>query len=45
MLKRLYLFTIIERPVESLIGIAILSAGVVIYYFDIPQQCLSLTVF
>ena len=30
-------FTIIERPVESLIGIGILSVGIVIYYFDKPQ--------
>ena len=30
-------FTLIERPAESLIGIGILSVGVVIYYFDKPQ--------
>lgn len=30
-------FTIIERPLESLIGIGIISAGAVIYYFDSPQ--------
>ncbi len=31
------IFTIIERPAESLIGIGILSVGIVIYYFDKPQ--------
>ena len=31
------IFTIIERPVESLIGIGILSIGVVIYFFDTPH--------
>ena len=31
------IFTIIERPVESLIGIVILLIGVVIYFFDTPQ--------
>jgi APA family basic amino acid/polyamine antiporter len=30
-------FTVIERPVESLIGIAIILAGGVVYYFDKPQ--------
>ena len=30
-------FTIIERPVESLIGIGIILAGAVIYYFDSPH--------
>jgi basic amino acid/polyamine antiporter, APA family len=32
------IFTIIERPFESLIGIGILLIGVVIYFFDTPQQ-------
>ena len=31
------IFTIIERPLESLIGIGIILAGAVIYYFDSPQ--------
>jgi len=31
------IFTIIERPVESLIGIGIILAGAVIYYFDSPH--------
>jgi APA family basic amino acid/polyamine antiporter len=31
------LFTIIERPLESLIGTGIILAGAVIYYFDRPQ--------
>jgi APA family basic amino acid/polyamine antiporter len=30
-------FTIIERPLESLIGIGIILAGAIIYYFDSPQ--------
>jgi len=30
------IFTMIDRPVESLIGLGILSAGAVIYYFDTP---------
>lgn len=30
------IFTMIERPKESLIGIGILMVGVVIYYFDTP---------
>jgi APA family basic amino acid/polyamine antiporter len=30
-------FTIIERPIESLIGIGIILAGAIIYYFDSPQ--------
>jgi APA family basic amino acid/polyamine antiporter len=30
-------FTVIERPVESLIGIAIILAGGGVYYFDKPQ--------
>jgi APA family basic amino acid/polyamine antiporter len=30
-------FTMIERPKESLIGLGILLVGVVIYYFDIPR--------
>jgi len=32
------IFTMIERPVESLIGIGILLAGVVIYFFDKPHK-------
>ncbi len=32
------IFTIIERPRESLIGIGILLIGLVIYYFDKPLQ-------
>lgn len=32
------IFTIIERPTESLIGIGILLVGLVIYYFDKPLQ-------
>lgn len=31
------LFTIMERPVESVIGIGILLVGLVVYYFDKPQ--------
>lgn len=31
------IFTIIERPVESLIGIGILGLGIIIYFFDKPQ--------
>ncbi len=31
------LFTIMERPEESLIGIGILLVGLVVYYFDKPQ--------
>lgn len=30
------IFTMIERPVESLIGIGILAVGLVIYFFDRP---------
>ncbi len=30
------IFTLIDRPVESLIGIGILLAGLVIYFFDTP---------
>lgn len=30
-------FTLIDRPVESLIGLAVLLSGGVIYYFDKPQ--------
>ena len=32
------IFTIIERPIESLIGIGILLIGIVIYFFDTPQE-------
>lgn len=31
-------FTLIDRPVESLIGIGILLAGLVIYFFDTPVK-------
>ena len=31
------IFTIIERPVESLMGIGIILAGVIVYYFDSPH--------
>ena len=31
-------FTLIDRPVESLIGIGILLAGLIVYFFDKPQQ-------
>ena len=31
------IFTLIDRPVESLIGIGILLVGLVIYFFDKPQ--------
>lgn len=31
------IFTLIDRPVESLIGLAVLLSGGVIYYFDKPQ--------
>ncbi len=34
-------FTMIERPKESLIGIGILIAGVLIYYFDTPQHIVT----
>ena len=30
------LFTLIDRPVESLIGLGVLLAGGIIYYFDEP---------
>ena len=29
-------FTLMDRPVESLIGLAVLAAGAVLYYFDEP---------
>ncbi len=32
------IFTIIERPIESLIGMGILGVGLVIYFFDKPHQ-------
>ena len=32
------IFTMIERPVESLVGIGILLVGLLIYYFDKPHQ-------
>ncbi|MEP6727774.1 MAG: amino acid permease [Bacteroidota bacterium] len=32
------IFTMVDRPVESLIGIAILSVGAVVYYFDKPAD-------
>jgi APA family basic amino acid/polyamine antiporter len=32
------IFTLLERPVESLIGIGILLLGLVIYLFDKPVQ-------
>ena len=35
------IFTIVDRPVESLIGIGILLAGAVIYYFDKPEEVVS----
>ena len=35
------IFTIVDRPVESLIGIGILLAGAVIYYFDKPEEAVS----
>ena len=31
------IFTIVDRPVESLIGIGILLAGAVVFYFDKPE--------
>lgn len=31
------IFTLIDRPVESLIGIGILLAGLIVYFFDKPQ--------
>jgi APA family basic amino acid/polyamine antiporter len=31
-------FTLIDRPVESLIGLAILAIGAMIYMFDKPNQ-------
>ena len=31
-------FTLIDRPVESLIGIGILLAGLVVYFFDTPVK-------
>lgn len=31
------IFTFIDRPVESMIGIGILLAGLVVYFFDKPQ--------
>jgi APA family basic amino acid/polyamine antiporter len=35
------IFTLIDRPVESLIGIGILLAGLVVYLFDKPQLSLE----
>ena len=32
------IFTLIDRPVESLIGIGILAIGAIIYFFDKPVQ-------
>ena len=32
------IFTLINRPVESLIGIGILLAGLVVYFFDTPVE-------
>lgn len=32
------IFTAIERPAESIIGIGILLLGIIIYYFDQPQS-------
>ena len=32
------IFTLIDRPTESLIGIGILLIGLIIYFFDKPQQ-------
>lgn len=32
------IFTLIERPVESLIGIGILAVGLIVYFFDKPHQ-------
>ena len=32
------IFTMIERPVESLIGIGILAIGLIIYFFDKPYK-------
>ena len=37
------IFTLIDRPVESLIGIGILLIGVVIYFFDKPVQQASVS--
>jgi APA family basic amino acid/polyamine antiporter len=31
------IFTLIDRPVESMIGIGILLAGLVVYFFDTPR--------
>jgi basic amino acid/polyamine antiporter, APA family len=31
-------FTLIDRPTESLIGIAILAVGIIIYFFDKPSS-------
>jgi APA family basic amino acid/polyamine antiporter len=35
------IFTLADRPVESLIGIGILVAGAVIYYFDRPETVIK----
>lgn len=32
------IFTLIDRPIESLIGIGVLAIGAVIYYFDSPNE-------
>ena len=35
------IFTLIDKPKESLIGIAILLAGLVVYFFDTPQKAVE----
>lgn len=38
-------FTLIDRPVESFIGLGILLAGLVIYFFDKPRVTITETIF